>query len=444
LIQIANLLASKVGSSLVSTCDGDLAAVEGSYRFIRNKSISSEAIAEGGFESTVAKAHAHGELLALEDTTSFNYTHEVDGLESVHGNNGNARGFYAHSMLLIDPIKEETIGLVGQIRWQRKISQRGRRYKLRERDYEEKESIKWQQSSEMMAERLGSKLSDVISVCDREADIYDYLYYKQTHKQRFIVRAVRDRHLDCSDESISEALARSKVLGHCDVEVAQKSGRPARKATLELRSCSVVLKGVKRGESFLDEISVNVICATEINNKNTSTNHLSWVILTSEEVNNLKKVKKVIQCYEMRWRIEEFHKAWKTGVGAEKQRMQSADNLEKMIVILGFVAIRLLQLREAFEHKDKKILNTQKCTTVLTQEEFIVLWYATQKKREKSKAVPCVPPGLDWAYESIAKLGGWINSKKTGKASWLTIWKGWYRLQERVDGFKAAKMAFKM
>jgi hypothetical protein len=28
-----------------------------------------------------------------------------------------------------------------------------------------------------------------ISVCDRESDIYDYLWHKQRNKQRFVVRA---------------------------------------------------------------------------------------------------------------------------------------------------------------------------------------------------------------------------------------------------------------
>ncbi|MCL1124892.1 hypothetical protein [Shewanella surugensis] len=29
----------------------------------------------------------------------------------------------------------------------------------------------------------------------------------------------------------------------------------------------------------------------------------------------------IIDIYTARWRIEDFHKAWKTGAGAERQRM---------------------------------------------------------------------------------------------------------------------------
>ena len=50
----------------------------------------------------------------------------------------------------------------------------------------------------------------------------------------------------------------------------------------------------------------------------------------------------------MRWRVEEFHKAWKSGAGVEQRRMRGADNLERIAVVLAFVAVRLLQLREVF------------------------------------------------------------------------------------------------
>lgn len=65
-------------------------------------------------------------------------------------------------------------------------------------------------------------------------------------------------------------------------------------------------------------------------------------LLTTEPVTSFNCARKITRYYEMRWRIEDFHKAWKSGAGAEQQRMQSLDHLEKMVVILSFVAIRLL------------------------------------------------------------------------------------------------------
>lgn len=446
LVKLGQLLSSKIGASVVKACDGDLAAIEGNYRLIRNREVKSRDIAEGGFQSTVDKANNSSLLLALEDTTSFNYTHQAEGFEESKGNNGNVRGFYAHSILLVDPLKEKTLGLIEQNRWQRKASQRGRRYNLKNRSYEEKESFKWEVGSEAMSSRLAGKMSEVISVCDREADIYDYLIYKKEQGHRFVVRAVRDRKLFGEDAVISDAINGSSELGKYTIEVGQKSGRKARRGTLMLRTCRVTLRGLKRAGGVLEDLDVNIVSATEVGKIKTGTERLSWVIVTSEEVEDFEKAREVIRYYEMRWRIEEFHKAWKTGAGAEKQRMQTAENLEKMIVVLGFVAVRLLQLREALEinKKQRGKLLEMRCTNVLTREEYITLWFAMQRTKNKKQTLPKKIPDIGWAYESIAKLGGWSNSKRTGKASWLTIWSGWFRLQERLEGYKAAKIMTEM
>ena len=40
---------------------------------------------------------------------------------------------------------------------------------------------------------------------------------------------------------------------------------------------------------------------------------------------------------------------------------------------------------------------------------------------------------------AIARLGGWIDSKRTGIVGWPTLWQGWYRLQDKVDGMMIAQ-----
>nr|WP_236544936.1 MULTISPECIES: hypothetical protein [Aeromonas] len=77
-----------------------------------------------------------------------------------------------------------------------------------------------------------------------------------------------------------------------------------------------------------------------------------------------------------------FHKAWKTGAGAERQRMEDPDNLERMVSILSFVAVRLLQLRESFTLpqelraqgllREAEHVEHQSCETVLTKDESVI------------------------------------------------------------------------
>ena len=114
----------------------------------------------------------------------------------------------------------------------------------------------------------------------------------------------------------------------------------------------------------------------------------------------------------MRWRVEEFHKAWKSGAGVEQRRMRGADNLERIAVVLAFVAVRLLQLREVFVppawmHAEGVVEANEKrakspCTEILSESEWKTLWMAQERTRPPSEA-----PTLGWAYESLGKLGGW-------------------------------------
>ncbi|WP_348729791.1 transposase DNA-binding-containing protein [Rheinheimera texasensis] len=56
------------------------------------------------------------------------------------------------------------------------------------------------------------------------------------------------------------------------------------------------------------------------------------------------------------------------------------------------------------------------------------------KRKRKEKA-----GSLQWAYMAIARLGGFMDSKRTGIASWGALWEGWEALQSKLDGFLAAK-----
>ncbi|WP_422461568.1 hypothetical protein [Endozoicomonas sp. ALB115] len=76
-----------------------------------------------------------------------------------------------------------------------------------------KESFKWQQSSESIEHRLGAQMTRVVSVCDREADVYEYIQYKTTHSQRFVVRATQNRILIGDNQLLFDALAEEPTLG---------------------------------------------------------------------------------------------------------------------------------------------------------------------------------------------------------------------------------------
>ncbi|QDP72081.1 IS4 family transposase [Legionella israelensis] len=445
LIELAKSLCKNIGKSLSYSCEGDRAELEGGYRLIRNKKIQASSIAEGLFKSTKLKSKDREVLLAIEDSTSISYKHSVREELGYIGGGGSkgayAKGFYAHSVLLVDPKENETLGLIGQLRWIRGHADYGKHHKRKERPYHEKESYKWEESSRLVRRRMGTLMRRVISVCDRESDVYEYLNFKVKSEQRFVIRAVQNRRLAEGEyKHLFSALKEAKKLGEYQVTILQKKDRRSRMAQVELYSCKVTLSPpVHHDNPLLEPIDIHVVYAKEKEETAASEEGLSWLLFTTEPVDSFDDAIQVIYYYQMRWKIEEFHKAWKSGAGVERQRMQSAENIGKVAVILATIAVRLLQLKEnAEKNKDKHSYST-KINPILSYEEMTILWLSMQPKNKVPKPLPEVWPDAEWIYKSIAKLGGWTDSKRLGKASWKTLWDGWFKLQERLEGYLMVK-----
>lgn len=242
LVKLAETLAHNPGKPLVNITDSP-ADMEGAYRFIRNENIKADAIAQAGFRVTALKAKQHKTLLALEDTTTVSFSHRSIRNELGHVNQGNRfRGMLAHSILLFAPEEKEVVGLIEQSRWTRDITTRGKRVKHASTPYPEKEGYKWEAASINMSSRLGTKINDVISVCDREADIYEYLLYKLTEKQRFVVRSMQSRHIEEDENKLYHYASHLESAGQKEIHIAQKAGRKARTAILDVVFAPITLR----------------------------------------------------------------------------------------------------------------------------------------------------------------------------------------------------------
>lgn len=426
LVQLASALADHTGQSIVQSMSSP-SEIEAAYRFVRNNAVSPDAIADAGFQSTVVQAQNYPLLLALEDTTSLQFKHKtvVDELGHITSHQKSS-GMEAHSILLFAPHQQDVVGLIEQHRWNRDRTVHGQKKKRNSRPYEEKESYKWERGSRAMAERMSHQMDKVISVCDREADIIDFLTYKLGHNQRFIVRSMQSRCIEECGDKLYQFSERLSVAGSRTVKVEQKGGRPARQAQCEVRYAPVTIKmpANKKGCS----VPLFYVCCQEKG----SDDGLCWHILTSESVTSPEEAQQIMDYYEKRWLIEEFHKAWKTGgTQVEELRMQSKENLERIIIILAFIAVRIHQLR--FLGLNKELAETRSSEELLSPLAWKVLW----RTREKTK-LPKSPPTLYWAYVNLAKLAGWHDSKRNGRVGWERLWQGWFKLQTILEGYQLA------
>ena len=265
--KIGAQLSGSIGSSLAFSCNGSDAALEGSYRILRNNKVTPQKIAEAGYKSTAKKCEDKDILLAVEDATTMGFSHKVkDQLGDLGGRESkNHKGFIIHSSLMIDGKTEKTIGLIDQKRWCRDSDSRGQGLKRRERPYHDKESYKWEDNSKKIGERLGPSMSRVISICDREADIYEYLQYKISNAQRFIVRASWNRRLQGDEENLSfDKISDAKLLGEYKVKIEQKAGRKSRVAIVELKANQITLHvPINTNSLGLIPLVVNIVFVVE-------------------------------------------------------------------------------------------------------------------------------------------------------------------------------------
>jgi Transposase DNA-binding len=284
LVRMASDLARHAGSSLLRSCDGDEAAAEGLYRLLRNAEVEPSAMAEGGFQATVRRARSGELLLAVEDSTSLSYRHSVVAELGTTSNQalGLTKGFMVHSVMLLDGTNGATVGLIEQRRWTRAAEAYGQKHQRKQRAYEDKESFKWQHAGQAVRARLGEALSgQVIAVCDREADISEYLHWQRQVGGRYVVRAAQDRTLAGAAHGLWHTLEQAPCLGSQEVEIPQRGGRPARRAQVSLRAQTVELAGsVRKG---MDSLRCQALLVRE-EQAPAGVEALEWLLLTTEAV----------------------------------------------------------------------------------------------------------------------------------------------------------------
>ena len=408
LVKLSADMASHAGKSLVKASQDD-ASIEGAYRFVRNDYVSVDEISKAGFFATEQIAKQRKLVLSLEDTTGLSFTHsvcrELGNVNSAGDSKFTAKGrtLYSHSSLLLDAHTEQVIGLAGQHNWHREAKVD----KVQHRDREDKESYKWQRTTEALNQQFTST-NNIIHVCDRESDIYEYIDYQLSTGQRFIVRASHDRKLmspDCRLHSLGDVIQPASCY---TINIPQRGGRKARKAKIELSYSQVTIKRPNDATGSKTS-TLNVVICQEVAGENKK-EKLSWYLYTNEPIENAEQARELIRYYELRWRIEEFHKVWKSdGTQVEKLRMQNKANMERIAVILAFVAVRLMQLKElALNQEEAK---NSSCEVFFNQQEWKIMWLKIE-----SKPLPETAPSLYWAYYALAKLGRWYDSKRTGKS----------------------------
>lgn len=403
----------------------DWADVKAAYRFMDHPKVTPAALLAPHQARTVARMQAHPVVLAVQDTTFLNYTAhpQTKGLGEIGPKAQQQRGFGLHTTLAVTP-EGLPLGILTQAFFTRPVGEPAHTpAELRKLPIEDKESYRWLEAFEQTL-ALAPAGVQVVTVCDREADIYELFALAQPREASLLVRASADRCL--AEKKIQHLWAKveqRRAVGELTVDIVGNQKRAARQATVTLRFCEVTLKPPARpaGQAKLPPVTLTAILVREEQPPADIEEPIEWLLLTTTPVSQLKDVLRVVQWYCRRWQIEVFHKVLKSGCDVEECRLQTAERLQNYITLKSVVAWRLHWL--TYINRTNPELP---CTEVLTPAEWQALYMHVHHTTVLPNKLPTVHEAVRW----LAQLGGFLGRKGDGEPGITVIWRGWQRLQD--------------
>ena len=427
LVQVAEEIASNPSASLPNQIEkwGDLKAA---YRLFDREEVTFEAIAGPHWELT--KKLAKGRTLVIGDTTELDFGRfrEIEGVGPT--GNGTGQGFLLHNALMVNADSEEILGIAGQTVHYRKKKRKSTKrptapHRLKKKN---RESEVWGK----VINQIGPPAEDAsyVHVFDRGADNFEVYCHLLQQQSDWVIRASQMHRCVLVGESeesmqLKTYLSELKLLGSYTLSLRARPGQSAREAELEVRIGQIKIPRPRHVSPWVRQlkqgpIEVNVIEVVEVNPPE-GVQSIRWVLLTSLPVAKFDDAWVVIGYYELRWLVEEYHKALKTGCGTESRQLKTAGRLEAFVALTSVVAVRLLKL--------KSLARTD--PDVPAQRVVPRVWLKMLKLARKNlDRVHDLTVGQ--FYREVAKLGGFLGRKSDGEPGWITIWRGWEKLNTYV------------
>lgn len=92
--------------------------------------------------------------------------------------------------------------------------------------------------------------------------------------------------------------------------------RDARIAELEVRVTTVTVRPPQRKGRKLPEVTLNIVLAEEPNPPENAI-PIQWLLVTSLSINDAEQVQQIVSEYSIRWQIEIYFRALKSGCRIE-------------------------------------------------------------------------------------------------------------------------------
>ncbi len=336
-------------SGVISRAVKDPAEREAAYQFLENTRVTATPIAKSVFSATAARARALPFVFVAVDASSLAIGDEEGdrGTGPIGTKDRGGRGFLMMSALAVAS-DGTPLGLCAQEWWTRgeeTVTPAGKD----RRKVAGKETKHWLAAVRKTRSALKGTNCRPWFQLDRGGDAWPVLLDAVDSKSWLTVRACHSRRLrrqrGGEQEYLWPTVDAAAPLGRYSVAVAAGPGREARTAVMVVRACEVTLDIQKLPQKAHVPVRVWAVHASEAEASAGAATPLQWRLLTTHPATTFVDACTVLFGYTQRWRVEEFHKALKTGAcNIEDTQLRSGRGILVLATLLSAVATRLLRM----------------------------------------------------------------------------------------------------
>jgi hypothetical protein len=389
---------------------------EAAYRLIENAGFSATAIAASIHVAAARRAADHERIIVPIDGVAFTMAYQGKGFgpicNKIHGN-----GAHAMTALALTP-QGVPLGVLGHVWWTRSTAP-APAYATDKRPISQRESGHWLTvlTQATSALRQHAPTTKPWFQLDRGGDCADVLLHALELGADVTVRACYDRVV--TDGKLWGKAAAGTFLGTYPLRVTKPGSRP-RLATIAVRVREVELH-LRPGPMSRGRLHLTTMRVVEARERNGGKNRVLWRLLTTLPVTTFAEARAVIAAYTQRWRIEEFHLAWKSGAcGIEDSWLRQREHFFKWATLLSAVAARLERIRLLSRTEPER-----NALDEFTQDEIDAAIALRKPKGMSLGARPTLGEMTRW----VADIGGYTGKSSGGPPGIRVIARGFERVE---------------
>ena len=435
LVRIATSAARSPAGTVTAVFDDD-AERQGAYDFLESPHIPAAALERGVGEAAARRCGEEDRIFVAVDGSSLTFVDRTGerGLGAVGTYAAGASGLKVITALAISD-GGVPIGVLRQVAWRRPSQRPTNRRTANKRPVAKKETRHWLEAIKDSAARMaanGSK-TRVTYLVDREGDSAAMLTTLVATGHGFIVRGNWDREVAAEDGrrwKIRSMFAYRSPLGAYDLALSGRPGRTARTARIELGAAEVLLTVKDPTSGKVVEMKLTAVRAREIGTTPKGEEPIDWLLLTTLPARSEKEARAIVTAYTRRWRIEEFHRAWKSGrCNIENSQLRSMEALLKWALVLATIAVRIERLKLISRAEPDA-----PATEAFSDSEIHAIIIL---KRRSGRTIPDAVPTMAQATTWLAELGGYTGKSSGGPPGTVTLARGLLRVRAAADAIEA-------